>query len=180
MRRIIGLLALGAAIFVAVVTVPGPAFAIQSGTWTQFKNFNNPNICMGVAGGDTKVADGARIVVSLCDRSRSQTWLVVAVDPSSPNGQFFIKNSVNTHECLSVQGKSTDEFARLVLWHCKAPSDNQDQQWSFSGDAGQPYSYVKNAWSFYFASAQNASVYAPVVQVQGPAPWFPLNAWLTS
>jgi hypothetical protein len=180
MRKIFGPLVIGVALVAAAVAVPGPAYAIQGGTWTQFRNFNNPNICMGVAGGDTKVADGARIVVWTCDRTRNQTWLVALVDPNSPGGPFFIENSVNTHECLSVQGKSKDEFAHLVLWHCKDMSDNQDQQWGFSGDAGQPYSYLKNSWSFYFASALNASVYAPVGQVQGPAPWFPLNAWLTS
>jgi hypothetical protein len=183
MRKTSGRLAIGMALVVTAMAVPGSAYAVQSGTWTQFRNFNNPSLCMSVAGGDTRVADGASVIVRPCDRSRNQTWVLAPAappDPNAPNGPFFIKNSVNTHECLSVQGKSKDEFAHLVLWHCKDPYDNQDQQWSFSGDAGQPYSYVKNSWSFYFASALNASVYAPVGQVQGPAPWFPLNAWLTS
>lgn len=183
MRTLRGALAVAAAVAAAVVAIPGSASAVTDGGFTQFKKFAHSDVasvCLGVDGGDSKVVDGRAVIVYPCDGTRNQNWVTVKVDPNSAN--WFIKNSVNTNECLSVQAKSRNALAHLVIWPCKGSSDNQDQQWSFSSEPRAPYSYVQNFWSGLYMSPQDDSVFTGVWQVPGPpsGPWYPLTAWLTS
>ena len=134
---------------------------------------------MGVAGGNSKVQDGAAIITWTCNGSQDQTWVLALVDPNSPNGPYFIENSVATSECLSVAAKSKSKDAQLVLWHCKAASDNQDQRWLFSSDRQAPYVYIGNENSGLDATALNVGNGAWVGQEPQGNTWFPNDAWLS-
>jgi Ricin-type beta-trefoil lectin domain len=173
------LFAIGVAVVVAVVAIPSSAYAsIGDGSSTLWKNYSN-NLCMGVAGGNSQVKDGTAIITWTCNGSADQTWILFLVDPNQPSGPYFIKNSVATSECLSVAAKSTSANARLVLWHCKAASDNQDQRWYLSGDRQSPYVYLWNYNSGLVATALNAGNGAPIAQEPQGNTWFPLDAWLS-
>jgi hypothetical protein len=177
-RKFIGAVAAGLAAIVAVVAVPGVANAsLGDGSRTLFKNGGDNN-CMGVAGGDSKVQDGAAIVTWPCDGTANQTWVLSLVNPNSPSGPYFIKNSVATTECLSIAAKSKDVGARAVLWHCKEPSDNQDQQWYLTSDRQAPYLYLDNSYSGLRATAF-VTIFGARWMAQEPlsSVWFPQNSW---
>jgi Ricin-type beta-trefoil lectin domain len=173
-------LGVGVAVVVAVVAVPSSAYALGAGSSTQFKSYNNSNLCMGVAGGNSHVQDGTAIITWTCTGSADQTWVLSLADPSQPNGPYLIENSVATSECLSVAAKSTAPGARLVLWHCKSAADNQDQQWSLSGDRQSPYTYMWNSNSGLVATALSGNNGAAVAQEPQGGTWFPVDAWLTA
>ena len=180
MRRLSRLLAIGVAVVVAVVAVPGSAYALGDGSTTLFKSYANGQ-CMGVAGGDSKVQDGAAIIRWPCDGTANQTWVLSLVNPNSPSGPYFIKNSVATTECLSIAGKSMGVGARVVLWHCKEPSDNQDQQWYLASDRQAPYLYLDNSYSGLRATAfENVFGARWMAQEQPSSASFPRNAWLSA
>jgi hypothetical protein len=153
-RRLLRGIAIGMAVIVAIVAIPSSAYAVGDGSSTRWQNYSN-NRCMGVAGGNSAVQDGAAIITWTCNGSADQTWVLSLVDPNQPNGPYFIKNSVATSECLSVAAKSPSAGARLVLWHCKAASDNQDQRWYLFGDRQSPYLYLSNYNSGLVATALN-------------------------
>jgi hypothetical protein len=170
--------AVAAAAMTAVVAVPGSANAFPGPT--QIKNYaSGPNyLCMGVAGGDSKVADGANIITWSCDGTANQTWVIVP-DSSTPN-TYLIENSVATSECLSVARKSMSVGAQVVLWHCKAESDNEDQRWSFPSDRQAPYVYLNNWNSNLYAAAWFVGNGASIYQEQQIPAWWPRDAWLIS
>jgi len=178
-RKLLGAVAVGLAAIMAVVAVPGVAnAALGDGSRTLFKNGGDNNNCMGVAGGDSKVQDGAAVVTWPCDGSANQTWVLSLVNPNSPSGPYFIKNSVATTECLSIAGKSTAEGARVVLWHCKEPSDNEDQQWNITGDRQAPYLYLDNSYTGLRATAFVTIFGARWMAQQAQSSvYFPRNSW---
>jgi hypothetical protein len=175
--RLLRVLGVGVAITVTLVAIPGSAYALGDGSRTLLKNYSN-QLCMGVSGGDRYVQDGTAIITWTCDGTNNQTWIFSLADPNQPNGPYVIQNSVAPTECLSVAAKSTSPGARLVLWHCKPASDNQDQLWYLSSDRGAPYVYLSNVNADLMAAALNSGRGAPVaLEPQGPT-WFPLEAWL--
>jgi hypothetical protein len=182
-KKLLRVLAVGLAVIVATVALPGSAnAALENGSRTLFQNYNtynNAHNCMGVAGGNSKVQDGAGIITWTCNGSADQTWVLALVDPNSPNGPYFIENSVVTSECLSVAAKSQSKDARLVLWHCKAANDNQDQRWWFTSDRQAPYVYLMNDYSGLVATALAVGNGAWVGQEAQGITWFPNNAWLS-
>jgi Ricin-type beta-trefoil lectin domain len=158
------------------VAIPSSAYAVGDGSRTLWKNYSN-QLCMGVAGGDSHVQDGTAIITWTCNGSSDQTWVLSLVDPNQPSGPYFIKNSVAESECLSVGAKSTSPGARLVLWHCKEPADNQDQQWQLTSDRQAPYNYLYNSTASLVASALNAKSGVPVALEPQSSTWFPVDAW---
>jgi hypothetical protein len=180
-KKILGAVAVGLAAIVAVVVVPGVANAsLGDGSRILFQNRGDNNNCMGVAGGDAKVQDGAAIVTWPCDGSKNQTWVLSLVNANSPAGPYFIKNSAATSECLSIAGKSKAEGARVVLWHCKDAPDNEDQQWNLTGDRQAPYTYLDNSYSLLRATAF-VTIFGARWMAQEPpsSTWFPQNSWTT-
>lgn len=89
---------------------------------------------MGVQNGN--LAAGTAIITGTCDGSFNQFW---AMDPDSgaPN-TFLLRNEANPKECLSVPNKSMAIGAPLVIWPCKAVTDNQDQRWRRAGQFAVP------------------------------------------
>ncbi len=175
MRRLSRLLAIGVAVVVTVAAVPGSAYAVGDQSRTLWKNYSN-NLCMGVAGGNSKVQDGAAIITWTCDGTANQTWVLSA----QSNGTYLIENSVATSECLSVAAKSLSVGASVVLWHCKAASDNQDQEWYLPTDRSAPYNYLWNFNSNLVATAEFTVNGAAVIQAPQGNTWFPLDAWVAS
>src|SRR5689334_16180003 len=101
-------LGVGVAVVVAAVAIPNSAYALGPlgpGSSTLWKNYSpspdgKSHLCMGVAGGSTKVQDGAAIVTWTCNDSPDQTWILADSNPDQPDGTYLIENSVATTECL--------------------------------------------------------------------------------
>jgi hypothetical protein len=186
MRKLSRVLAIGVTIVLASMALPGVAHAsVGGGSVTRWLNYNNQGLCMGVAGGNSKVQDGTAIITWTCNGSQDQTWVIALSDPNQPNGPYFIEDSVATSECLSVAAKSTSPGARLVLWHCKNSSDDQDQLWYLPSDRMAPYNYllnynaeIQNPPKSLVATALNGGNGAPVALEPQGNTWFPLDAWV--
>jgi len=90
-------LAISVAVAVATVAIPNSAYAaLEDGSSTLLTNYGN-GLCAGVAGGSSKVQDGAAIIAWTCNASDDQTWVVSIIDPHLPSGPYFIfKNRVAT------------------------------------------------------------------------------------
>jgi hypothetical protein len=177
-------LGVGVTVVVAAVAIPNSAYALGAGSSTLWKNYSNSNLCMGVAGGNSKVQDGAAIVTWTCNGSADQTWVLADSNPDQPDGTYLIENSVSTSECLSVGAKSTSPNARVVLWHCKPASDNQDQRWYLTTDRQAPYNYLQNFNSGLVATELytvfNVGLGAPVAQEPQNPTSYPFDAWVSA
>jgi hypothetical protein len=127
MRRRLRILAIGLTIVAASMTAPGAA---RASSWT-----DGPTIwtnalygsCLGVGGG--KNDNGTAILSWPCNGSDDQMWWA---EPTE-FGDYLIRNGVYPYKCISVAAKSKNDQARLVIWDCKHPRDNQDQRWSVYG-----------------------------------------------
>jgi hypothetical protein len=123
MRRFTRVLAVGLSAIVASIAIPAAAHAAPQPA-QQFQNYNS-KFCMGVSGGN--VTDGTAIITWDCNGNTDQGW---ELDPGTGNQSgFLFRNATNPNQCLSVGAKSTSAGAHLVIWHCKAANDNQDQLW---------------------------------------------------
>jgi hypothetical protein len=100
---------------------PGTAKADVYNEWQD----PTTSLCMGVAGGN--MTPGTPIITWGCDGSFNQHW---GLDPNSgvPN-TYLLTNERDPSKCLSVDKKSTNAGAQLVIWPCKNVTDNQDQRW---------------------------------------------------
>lgn len=165
-----------AAVVTAVVAIPGSANASDA---TRIRNYvSAPNYpCLGVDGGDSKVADGALVITWTCDGSANQQWIIVP--DATTQGTFNIQNSVAPTECLSVANGSLNAGARVILWHCKPASDNQDQRWYLPTDrGGVPYVFLQNYNSGLDAAASSTGSGSWLMQEPKVPAWAPRNEWL--
>jgi hypothetical protein len=154
MHRLVRVVAVGLAVIVATVALPGPAGAHHSTdpyngvrlTWTN----GQTGLCLGVAGGD--VTNGKAIILWACNGNSDQTWTAESVNPDG-HGPYLFKNGTNPNKCLSVANKSLSQFAALVIWDCKPSNDNQDQRWYIVGWPRSPFTGIQNDNSDLFATA---------------------------
>jgi hypothetical protein len=122
MRKLPLLIAALAVTVTTALAYPGTAKADIFNEW--HPPFANGQ-CMGVAGGN--MTPGTPIIDWQCDNSLNQLW---GLDLNSgTQNAYLLRNERNHSECLSVDQKSTNVGAHLVIWPCKSVSDNQDQRW---------------------------------------------------
>ena len=151
MRNLVRVVAIGLAVIVAAVALPGSAGAADQFdgvrlVWTNAQT----GLCMGVAGGD--VSNGKPIILWSCNGNSDQTWTATSAN-SDGSQPYLLRNGTNPNKCLSVAGKSLNQFAALVIWDCKPPNDNQDQRWYIVGWRNSPFTGIQNDNSDLYATA---------------------------
>lgn len=137
---------------VAAVAIPGAASAEgpYDGVRLIWKNLDSNGQCLGVAGGD--VTNGRPIILWGCNGNADQTWTAVSVYGGG-SAPYVFHNGANPNKCLSVAGKSLNEFAGIVIWDCKPASDNQDQRWYTVSWRGATYVALQNYNSNLYLTA---------------------------
>jgi len=147
------------------VAIPAAAHAAPQAA-QQFQNWNS-KFCLGVSAGN--VTDGTAIITWDCNGNTDQGWELDPVTANNESG-FLFRNATNPNQCLSVANKSTSAGAHLVIWHCKASNDNQDQVWQVITipRAPLPLREIFNANSGLDIFASNSGRGAQVIQAQIP------------
>jgi hypothetical protein len=123
MRKLRLLIALMAGLAVAALALANAGTA-KASNYTEW--VTPDGLCMGVTGGN--MTPGTTIITWNCDGTNNQFW-AMDFNSGSPN-TFLLRNLADPTQCLSVFNKATYLGAPLVIWPCKAFSDNQDQRWS--------------------------------------------------
>ena len=119
LRLLIGLMA-GLAVAAVVLAHPGAAKAANYTEWV-----TTDGLCIGVTGGN--MTPGTTVITWACDGTNNQYW-AMDFNSGAPN-TFLLRNLADPTQCLSVFNKALYLGAPLVIWPCKAFSDNQDQRW---------------------------------------------------
>jgi hypothetical protein len=151
MHRLARMVAIGLAVIVATVALPGSAGAADlfDGVRLVWTN-EQTDLCMGVEGGD--VTNGKAIILWSCNDNADQIWTATSAN-SDGSQPYLFRNGTNPDKCLSVAGKSLSQGAALVIWDCKPSNDNEDQRWYIVGWRNSPFTGIQNDHSDLYATA---------------------------
>ena len=123
MRKLRLLIALMAGLAVTVLALASMGTA-KAANYTEL--VTTDGLCIGVTGGN--MTPGTTVITWACDGTNNQFW-AQDFNSGAPN-TFLLRNLADPTQCLSVFNKALYLGAPLVIWPCKAFSDNQDQRWS--------------------------------------------------
>lgn len=160
-RRLIALAA-GLAAAAAVLAHPGIAKAANYNVWQ-----GTDGLCMGVQGGN--MTPGTPIISWRCDGTNNQFW-GMDTNSGAPN-TFLLRNLANPSECLSVFEEATYLDAPLVIWPCKAFSDNADQRWSRADTVSAPIYNFNSGLQILPGGFMPPGQGAAIVQWDGRVPY---------
>lgn len=166
MRKLRALIAGLAAIAIALavaLTVPEVAKAASYNEW------QTNGLCMGVQGGN--MTPGTAIITWACDDSLNQFW-GLDTNSGAPN-YFLLRNEADPSECLSVFQKSANIGAPLVIWPCKAVSDNQDQRWSLATAPSTVIHNFNSGLQIVSSNTQGSAVVQWDIRI--PYFWMPMD-----
>jgi len=139
-KVIMGKMTIGAVLGVSMglaVAAPASAFMLH--------NKGNSNVCLGVAGGDSSMANGTALIVWGCDSNalnQRWSWAPFPGTSSWTSAYKELKNGANSNKCLDVSGEATNNGAALNIWDCD--STRFGQGWfSYPADP-QGCLYIEN------------------------------------
>jgi glucosylceramidase len=100
------------------------------GIWTQIRNFQDPNKCLGVLGSTT--FDGSNLVIWDCNGSGDQEWFFQSVPnffTGFPSGNFNIINGNADPKVIGILNMDPSDGAQAVIWDNLGPT-HPDQEWA--------------------------------------------------
>jgi hypothetical protein len=104
-----------------VTVLQSPASAAVQGPYFIHTNHTGGQKCLGLAHNST--ANSTQVEQQDCDHlSPAQKWVFI----DTTNGYYRIRN-VASGKCLNVQGRSTANGAKLIIYPCGVSNSSNDQ-----------------------------------------------------
>jgi hypothetical protein len=100
--------------------------AVNASMMTKIHPAGNQNLCVDIPGGN--YSQGTQPVLWKCNGRVNQQFLLLCGSGNQTHCQVRPAAGSQRHKCLSVQGGSSANNARLILWKCNGAKDQKFTQ----------------------------------------------------